>query len=230
MRVDHISRRGFLGATATAIASGSLLDEPALGQTPKDADEALAALKRGNARYRTNKWRRKDYSPVAEERASAQAPFAAILTCADSRLSPPLIFDVERGNLFSAHVAGNALSDDIVGSLEYAVAVLKVPLVVVLGHSDCGAVKAAMDVVAGKTKFPRSTFGQIGKVVSRITPAIEELPKAQRTLGRCIHANAAYQSRELIGKGPIMYDSVVASRVRIVPAVYEIKTGRVRWL
>lgn len=228
-----LSRRRFLvTAGATTVGAGALLDDVALGVTehPSTPDAALRALQRGNARYRAGDWRQRDYSPVGERRASAQAPFAAMLTCADSRIAPTLVFDVERGNLFGAHVAGNSVSDDVLGSLEYAVAVLEVPLIVVLGHTDCGAVKAAIDVVAGRTAFPSEQFGAIGAVVGRIEPAVRALDPQQRTLGRCIRANARAQARDLESRGPIIAPAVEAGTLAVVAAVYEIATGRVRFL
>ena len=98
----------------------------------------------GNERYRSGQVELRDYSPVGERIASAQKPFAAIIACADSRISPALIFDITHGNLFVSPVAGNSIDVGTLGSTEYAVAVLGVKLVMVLGHSDCGAVKATL--------------------------------------------------------------------------------------
>jgi carbonic anhydrase len=230
----HLSRRGFLRAAGIAtIAGPGFLEEAALASDaphPKTPEAALRALVQGNNRYRKDMWRHKDYSPIGEQRAEAQAPFAAILTCADSRVSPPLIFDVERGNLFSTHVAGNSVSDDTLGSTEYAVGVLKVPLVVVLGHTNCGAVHAAIDVVAGHKSYPEDKYGEIGTVVSRVQPAVESVPADQRTLIRCIRANARVQAADLAGRGPIIAPAVASGALRVVPALYEIASGRVRFL
>jgi carbonic anhydrase len=225
---SDVSRRGFLGAAAGAIAAGALPEAAPAATSPKTPDAALRALLAGNARYRADTWKRKDYSPVSERRASAQAPFAAILTCADSRISPPLVFDVERGNLFAAHVAGNSVGPDALGSIEYAVAVLKVPLVMVLGHSDCGAVKAAIDVVAGRKTFPQNTYGAIGDLVAQVEPAVRTVPAGRRTLARCIRANAVFQAEDLGFRGPIVAQAVAAGNLRVVGAVYDIATGRVR--
>jgi carbonic anhydrase len=231
--MDHsFSRRRFIGSLGAAAAGGGLLGaQDALAaphQRPHTPNAAVAALKDGNARYRTGHWERRDYSPVGERRASAQKPFAAILSCADSRISPTLVFDVERGNLFSAAVAGNTASADaIVGSLEYAVAVLGVHLILVVGHSDCGAVKAAIDVAAGKTSYPASTYGAIGAMVDAVVPSIQSIDPAQRTLGHCVDVNASVQAQALARTGPIIPKAIAAGTLRVTSAQYDIASGRV---
>jgi carbonic anhydrase len=227
----RLSRRRFLGTAAAGAAGGTLLTAGgafAATSTPKTPDGALAALVEGNRRYRTGHWKRVDYSPVGERRASAQAPFAAVLTCADSRLSPALVFDVERGNIFSAQVAGNSVDEATMGSLEYAVAVLHVPLIMVLGHSDCGAVKSAIDVAAGKASYPPEQYGSIGAVVDAVVPAVQSLPPSQRTLEHSIVANARMQAQALRLRGPIVPPAVLSGRLRVVAAVYDIGSGTVQ--
>ncbi len=186
------------------------------------------AVKEGNARYASGHWERRDYSPVGERRASAQKPFAAILGCADSRLSATLVFDVERGNLFTAQVAGNtAVAAAVLGSLEYAVAVLGVHLILVLGHSDCGAVKAAIDVAAGSKSYPSSTYGAIGAMVDDVVPSIQSVDPAQRTLEHCVSVNASVQAQRLARTGPIIPKAIAANTLRVTSARYDIATGRV---
>jgi carbonic anhydrase len=229
-----LSRRGLLAAgttaaAAAAVAAGGPAAELAFATQarPGTPTAALNALMNGNARYRRGNWKRRDYSPVGERRATAQEPFAAILTCADSRISPPLVFDVERGNLFAAHVAGNVVDEGTLASLEYAVAVLKVRLIMVLGHADCGAVKAAISVVAGETSFPPAQFGAIGSLIDRITPAITALPASNRSLARGTVANARAQRLALTKSEPIIAPALRRGDIRIVAAVYDIQSGRV---
>ena len=136
-------------------------------QSPRNPDEALAALMEGNGRHQQGKQELRDYCSAGDDRASRQAPFAAIISCADSRVSPTLIFDVDRGNIFSSKVAGNIIDSGTLGSTEFAVNVLGVELVMVLGHSDCGAVRAALGVVEGASRYPAEEFGAIGEVVGR---------------------------------------------------------------
>jgi carbonic anhydrase len=105
--------------------------------------------------------------------------------------------------------------------------VLHVPLIMVLGHSDCGAVKAAIDVTAGKTSFPPEQFGAIGAVVDAIVPAVQALPATERTLEHSIVANARLQAQSLRLRGPIVPAAIRAGRLRVVAAVYDIATGAV---
>jgi carbonic anhydrase len=229
-----LSRRSFLGragaATGGALLGGELLgavDARAAHARPSTPDAALRALVEGNRRYRRGLWQRRDYSPVGERRAVEQKPFASILACADSRVSPPLVFDVERGNLFAAHVAGNSIDTGSLGSLEYSVAVLGVHAIVVLGHSDCGAVKSAIEVAEGRKTYPASKYGAIGAVVDAVVPAIEGLDPTVRTLQASIVANARRQATMLAASGPIIPAAIAAGTLRVVSAVYEIDSGTV---
>ena len=194
---------------------------------PKDPREALNLLVEGNERYRKGELELRDYSPVGEERAEEQQPFAAIITCADSRVSPTLIFDVERGNIFASKVAGNSIDTGTLGSTEYAVKVLGVKLVLVLGHSDCGAVKAAIGVANGTSSYPPDQYGEIGEVVGRLLPPIESVPPAERTLPACVFANAKAQAGEIASRGPIVKQAADSGQIAVVAAVYDIETGRV---
>ncbi len=235
-----LSRRAFLhrasAASGGALIGGGLVGgellETAAARTayvrPSTPTAALAALIAGNRRYRRGRWQRRDYSPVGERRAVSQKPFAAILACADSRVSPPLVFDVERGNLFAAHVAGNSVDSGSQGSLEYAVAVLGVHVIMVLGHSDCGAVKAGIEVAEGKKSFPASSYGAIGSVVEAVVPAVTSLDPAARTLENSIVANARRQAAVLSSAGPIIPAAIAARSLSVVAAIYEIATGTVK--
>jgi carbonic anhydrase len=144
---------------------------------------------------------------------------------AAARVSPPLVFDVERGNLFAAHVAGNSVDSGTLGSLEYSVAVLGVHAIVVLGHSDCGAVKSAIEVAEGRKSFPPSKYGAIGEVVDAVVPAIKSLQPASRTLDHSIVANARRQAQLLSASGPIIPAAIAAGQLKVVSAVYELATG-----
>ncbi len=231
---ERLSRRSLLGAGAVAAAGATGISAlvpasaGAASPRPKTPNGALKALLNGNARYRRDVFSRKDYSPVGERAPTAQEPFAAVLTCADSRVSPPMIFDLERGNIFAAHVAGNSVDEGSLGSIEYAVAVLGVRVVMVLGHSDCGAVKAAMHVVDGSKVYDEQHYGAIGAFVGKVVPAVEQLPAAQRTINRCVAANARFQAAELAKRGPIIAPAVQQGKLRVVGAVYDIRSGRVR--
>jgi carbonic anhydrase len=238
MSDQSLSRRRLLrtaGVAAGAAALGPVARAEAKkkprrgrrGPHPKTPDDALATLMKGNKRYRKGKLELRDYSPVGEDRAHKQMPFAAIITCADSRLSPTLIFDLERGNIFVSKVAGNSIDTGTLGSTEYAVKVLGVKLIMVLGHSDCGAVKAGIGVANGTADYPRDTYGEIGAVVDRLVPPISALPPEQRTVDNCIAVNARAQAAEIASRGPIVQPAVASGQIKVVAAVYDIGSGKV---
>jgi carbonic anhydrase len=232
MSEHNLSRRRLLGsagavAGAAVLGSAPLADAGRRGPHPADPDAALRVLMKGNSRYRKGKLELRDYSPVGEDRASKQMPFAAIITCADSRVSPTLIFDLERGNIFVSKIAGNSIDTGTLGSTEYAVKVLGVKLVMVLGHSDCGAVKAAIGVANGASSYPPDQFGEIGAVVGLLVPPIAGIPPDQRTLDHGVAVNAQAQAANIAGRGPIIKPTIDSGKLRVVAAVYDISSGRV---
>jgi carbonic anhydrase len=192
---------------------------------PETPDEALQILLEGNERHRTGELTLKNHSPL-DDLASGQQPFAALLTCSDSRVEPTLIFDIDRGNLFSAKVAGNSADAGTIGSTEFAVGILGVKLVVVMGHSDCGAVKAAMEVAEGTAGYPAEEYGAIAELVGRVVPSIEAIPEAERTTEACTVANARAQA-EALTTGPIIGPAAEAGDIKVVAAVYDIGSRRV---
>ena len=240
-RDSFLSRRRFLGGlggVAGAAALGGvgaaevLAAGPGGGNAPhpKTPEEALRLLQAGNRRYRQEKLQLRDYSPVGERRAAEQKPFAAVITCADSRISPELVFDVERGNLFCSRIAGNSIDNGTLGSTEYAVGVLGVKIVVVLGHSDCGAVKAAIGAVTEGKAYPSSKYGAIGDFIDLLVPTVKSLPDDERTLARCVPANAIAQAKDLARRGPIVAPAIAAGTIQVVSAVYNIANGAVSFV
>jgi carbonic anhydrase len=235
---SHLSRRGFIAGAAAGTAGfaaggAGVAFASSPGQQfphPKTPDQAIQVLRQGNRRYVENRLELRDFSPVGERIASSQKPFAAILTCADSRISPSIVFDIHLGNVFVSRVAGNTVDIGTLGSTEYAVGVLGVKLVVVLGHSDCGAVKAALDVASGKKSYPPNKYGAIGAFVDKIVPAVRSLPRNRRTVPNVTSNNARRQARLLASKGPIVSAAVRAGTIKVVPAVYQIGSGRVNFL
>jgi carbonic anhydrase len=238
MPEDQFSRRGFLGK-AGMVAGAAALGPAALAEAkkpkkrggraphPPNPNTALQVLLKGNRRYQKGKLELRDYSPVGEDRASKQVPFAAIITCADSRVSPTLIFDLERGNIFVSKVAGNSIDTGTLGSTEYGVAVLGVKLIMVLGHSDCGAVRSAIGVANGTASYPPGQYGEIGQVVGLCVPPISGIPPDQRTLDRSVMVNAQYQAADIASRNPIIKPAIEAGRLRVVSAVYNIANGKV---
>ena len=224
-------------AAAATLVPAALVDaleaeanQPGRGRRfphPANPQEALAILMMGNRRYRRGRLRLRDYSVRGEDIAVRQTPFAAIITCGDSRLSPPFVFDVHHGNLFVSRVAGNSVDTGTLGSTEYAIKVLGVKLVMVLGHSDCGAVKSAIAVANGTTSYPPDKFGAIGEVINAIVPPIQGLPPTDRTLDRSISLTATTQAADLASREPIVKQAIDAKQIEVVAAVYDIKTGKV---
>ena len=180
----------------------------------KDADSALQLLKEGNERYVQGKLVAKDsYAADREILNSGQKPFAVILTCSDSRAAPEIFFDQKLGDIFTIRNAGNIADTTALGSLEYAVEHLKAPLVVVIGHSKCGAVTAAHE----GGKLPPN----IEHIVGYIKPAVAKGGDVDET----IHANVEVMVER------IKEDKIVEHLgVTVVGAYYDIHTGKVTWL
>jgi carbonic anhydrase len=214
-------------ATVTVPRRVPKLNDVRTAPHPDTPEEALSLLVEGNRRHQSGRLELHDHSPVGEDLASGQKPFAAIISCADSRISPTLIFDVERGNLFSSKIAGNVIDTGTLGSTEFAIKVLGVKLVMVLGHSNCGAVTAAIEVANGAASYPPDEYGAIGEVVEKIVPPIQELPPAERSIPRCVSLNAGAQAAKLANRGPIVKQAIEAGQIAVVPAVYDIETGKV---
>jgi len=200
------------------------------GTQPQTPDQALEALLDGNRRQLAGDRLLQSHSPLGDRHVEGQRPFAAIVACADSRVSPALIFDLDRGNLFVSRVAGNSIDTGTLGSTEYAVAELGVHLVLVLGHSDCGAVNAAIGVADGSAEYPAEQFGAIGAIVDAVVPSVLAIPADQRTVANCIQANAREQAEKLAETGPIVRPAVEAGTLRVVAAVCDVESGRVELL
>jgi len=196
--------------------------------SPLGPDEALRELLAGNERFvkgRPSSPRRrpKDFSALAE----GQSPAAIIVGCADSRVPPEILFDVGVGDLFVVRVAGNVVSDAgavVKGSIEYGVAELNAPLIIVLGHSNCGAVKAAIEHIDAKDALP----GAINDLVELIKPAVAKSKgEAGEPLDNAIRANVSISVERLKGLQPILAGPVSEGKVKVVGAVYDLRTGKV---
>ena len=209
-------------AALIEIAEASAVPRPARPRTP---GQALQALMAGNRRYVNGKIKRVDYNRLGNRIAETQKPFAAIIACAATLcISPPDIFDVGAGNIFVSRVE-DKLDPGTLGSTEYAVAKLHVLLVMVLGHSNCGAVEAAIEVANGTASFPRKKYGAIGTVIRPIDSPVRAIPRRQRTLPRCVAANAKAQAARFASTGPIIAPEVRSGHIQVVAAVYAFRTG-----
>ena len=194
-----------------------------------DADEALTRLMEGNARFLRGESRFTRASiEVFADLVKGQHPFAAILGCSDSRVPPELIFDAEFGDLFVIRVAGNVVSPEVWGSLQYAGTHLKTQLLMVLGHEGCGAVQAAL-----AAKFQGSQErSRIQLLLQNMLPGLDEIDPQlppQQGLERAVESNVRWSMRQLL-EAPEGRARMAEGRIKVVGAVYEIATGRVRLL
>jgi carbonic anhydrase len=221
------SRRAVMLAGAGLLAAtqfgGRAQAQPArAAATP---DEALKLLEAGNARYVANQPQQRDFSAGRAARTQGQAPFAAILGCADSRVAPELAFDQNPGDLFVVRVAGNFVTPDGLGSLEYGAAVLGTKLIMVLGHNSCGAVNATVEALQKGNTLP----GHIADLVRAMKPGIEPTLKAAGSdlAQRAVVANVQYNVERLKTATPILADMVTKGQIRVVGGVYDLATGKV---
>jgi carbonic anhydrase len=219
----------FAGAAAAALALGApaLAKEKKMVPKPQNVlspDAALDRLMHGNKRYVDGLMKRHDFAHEREALSKGQNPFAAILGCADSRIAAEFCFDTALGDVFVCRVAGNFANEDIVASLEYAVAVLKTPLIMVLGHESCGAVDATVKSVNEGTTLP----GHLPALVSAIKPAVEAV-KDQRgdILANAIRSNVTLNVGRLQKSSPILDKAVGDKSLRVVGGVYRLATGKV---
>ncbi|QIK96731.1 carbonic anhydrase [Sphingomonas sp. HDW15A] len=234
MSVLSTDRRTFmgLGAAATAaVATSAAASSAAPAGPPKTsltADEALARLIRANEAFVADRAPSSDISTKRRlELAKGQAPFAALVGCADSRVGPEHLFGAGLGELFIVRTAGNYVDDAGYGSLAYAVAALGVPLIVVLGHERCGAVDAAAKLVLNNEQLPSS----LTRMVQPILPAVVD---ARATLGgkdlldHSIHMNVRHVARTLRETTDALLGKPIAEgKLKVVGAYYDLDTGRV---
>ena len=231
----RIARRNFLRlasvtAVGFAIAPRAFAKETKTPPKPENVlspDAALDRLMKGNARYVDGLTKRHDFKHEREALSKGQNPFAAVLSCADSRITPEFCFDTARGDVFVCRVAGNFADDDIVASLEYAVQVLNTPLIMVLGHEACGAVDATIKSIKDGTTLP----GHLPSLVAALRPAVEAVKdKPGDLLANAIRSNVALTVDKLTNAAPILKSSVDDKKIRVVGGIYELKTGRVELL
>ncbi|WP_342242176.1 carbonic anhydrase [Inquilinus sp. OTU3971] len=201
--------------------------EPATpAPTPLTGEEALKRLIEGNARYVANAPNQRDFSAGRAARDRSQHPFASIVSCADSRVAPELAFDQGAGDLFVVRVAGNFVNEDGLASLEYGAAVLQSPLILVLGHTRCGAVSSTIDVVKNGTQLP----GHLPSLINAIRPAVLDAQKGKPAdlLEAATEANVRLTVDRLKGAAPILADRVAAKKLLVVGGIYELATGKVK--
>ena len=221
-----LTRRGFLssalGGSAAVMAGVTIAaTRPALAQTTLTPDAALKELMDGNQRFVAGQLNslNEDLSILKAKTAETQEPFAAVLSCADLRVPVELVFDQSIGHVFVVRVAGNIATPEVTASLEYGVAVLGTKVLMVLGHGNCGAVKATIE---GK-----AVPGQISALYAPIRPAVDA---AGPDLNATIDANAKIQAGLLSSASPIIAGAISDGKLKVVSARYDISTGKVTLL
>jgi carbonic anhydrase len=229
------TRREFLAITSAlaAVATTARAQETCAvltkaTQAATTPEQALARLKEGNGRFVSGKTLHCDPRMQVKDTAMGQAPFAAVLGCMDSRVAPELVFDQQIGSIFSVRIAGNFVTPEILGSLEYATKVAGARLIVVLGHSDCGAVKGAIDYVK---------LGNLTTTLGHIRPAVMEVTKvsgAHNSKDKAFVQSVANQNAKdaatmLTAHSEILADLVAKHDLQIAAGMHEVGTGVVTW-
>jgi carbonic anhydrase len=228
------SRRSVMAGAASLLAASSLsvgrvrAEQPQTPEPPQNVispSEALDRLMQGNARYAAGECECEDYTVGRAARAVVQYPIVAVLSCSDSRVAPELVFDQSPGDVFVVRLAGNFLNDDGFASLEYAVKFLGAPLVMVLGHTNCGAVAAAVKVVQEHAELP----GHLPDLVKSIEPAVIAAPEKHPSdlVTATIEENVRLNVKRLDADSPIMTDALAAKKIDVVGGIYDLATGKV---
>ena len=214
-----------LGAYPSGIVIAA--DGVPLPENVMTPDAALKRLLDGNKRYVSGKISVRDFNVNRAVLAKGQNPYACILSCADSRVAPELCFDESRGDLFVTRLAGNYASLDILASLEYGAAVLKAPLIMVLGHTDCGAIKAGMKADKENVDFP----GHIQTITSELKSAVKEGVKLPgNATDNVAKENVRLNVAKLKESTPILRQLVADKKLMVVGGLYHLDTGKVEFL
>jgi carbonic anhydrase len=194
--------------------------ESQAAMTPAKAQDAL---KEGNVRFLAGKGKVRDLNAKVIATAAGQYPFAAVVSCMDSRAPVELVFDQGIGDVFSLRVAGNVIEGDFLGSLEYAAKVVGVKLIVVMGHTSCGAVKGAIDNVK---------LGNLTALLDQIQPAVAAVgprgsSKDAAYVDKVAQANVRLAMKQIHAKSPVLDEMLKSGALGLVGAMYEVETGKV---
>ena len=232
-----ITRRlfcGCLAASAPFVATAAHAQDACAVFTPNrlsaiSTNEAIERLKAGNERFVSGKTVNCDLMAQVKATSDAQAPFASIVGCIDSRAAPELVFDQRIGDVFSARVAGNIINTDILGSLEYTTEVVGVKAIVVLGHNKCGAIKGAVDAVKR---------GNLTALLKNFDPAVKTLTAADGhrdshndpLVQKVAENNARIQVGNILKRSPLIRKRVDAGKLVVAAAMHDVNTGKVTFL
>ncbi|WP_423456253.1 carbonic anhydrase family protein [Ottowia sp. VDI28] len=232
-----LTRRNTLKAALAA--SFTMLAGPALaqqmcavqtvqGQGQLKPEEALALLREGNKRFLSGQTMHCDLLRQVRDTSSGQAPFAAVVGCIDSRVPPELVFDQRIGDIFAARIAGNYVNDDIIGSLEFATQITGAKAIVILGHSECGAIKGAVD---------DAKLGLLTGVLAQIRPSLAKLnyqgvpsSKDKELVQRVAEQNVRDAMARLTARSEILARRVQDGQLKIAGAMHDVQTGRISWI
>lgn len=197
-------------------------------QATMTPDKAIEFLKEGNGRFQNNLKANRNLLEQVNDTSDGQFPFATILSCIDSRVSAELVFDQGLGDIFSVRIAGNFVNEDILGSMEFACKLAGTKLIVVLGHTSCGAIKGACD---------HAEMGNLTKLIQKITPAVNAVtePKDEslRTSANLEFVDEVSKKNVLLtidrihAESPILTEMEKSGEIKIVGAMYDINTGAV---
>jgi carbonic anhydrase len=216
-----------LGLTAADIATAQEKKSPTIPPKLENIltpDQALERLMKGNERYVAGQSLPLNFHEVQDALVGGQNPYATILGCSDSRVSPEHCFDESHGDLFVVRIAGNYMTADNLATIEYSVAVLNTPLIMVLGHEGCGAVRAAVDAVDHHQEFP----GHIQLLASAIAPAVRAVnDKSSSRLTNVTKKNVFLTVERLRNKTPILDYYHDLQKIRVVGGLYHLDTGKV---
>jgi len=238
-------RRGFLTLTGALVTSGLVgcASSPqqsssgagvctAFDKARQDAvspDQALQMLQEGNTRFVNGRSVNCDLLAQVKATADGQAPFAAVVGCIDSRVPPELVFDQQIGDIFAARIAGNFVNTDIIGSLEFATKLAGAKLIVVLGHTECGAVKGAID---------DARLGNLTATLANIRPSVIKIrsvegpqtSKNKKFVQAVADQNAKDAAAMLTARSEVLRDLVAAGKLKIVSGMHDVATGKITWL
>jgi carbonic anhydrase len=197
-------------------------------QAAMTPSQALQELRDGNARFVAGKPVARNLPAEVKATASGQYPFAVVLSCLDSRQPIEMVFDQGIGDLFSARVAGNVLNDDILGSMEFACKVSGAKLIAVVGHSNCGAIKGAIDDV---------DLGNLTGLLTKIKPALDAVPatvqprnsKNYSFVDQVSEANVRLVMKEIPERSPILREMIDKGEIKLVGGMYDLTTGKVQF-
>lgn len=221
----------FIGLTASALFAPAAFaaeteTQNKVTQAKITPDDAIARLKAGNDRFLEGKMLDRDLMDQVSATSEGQYPYAVVLGCIDSRVPPELVFDQGVGDIFTARIAGNFVNTDILGSMEFATAVAGSKAIVVLGHTECGAVKGACDQVE---------FGNLTHTLSNIAPAVyavhdvegERNSKNAEFVRAVAHENVRQTVQNILDRSSVIKDLVDKGEVKVIGAMHDVATGKV---